>query len=120
MRKGTPSPIFIKAIDKFGELWTQRHKESGDSAQLQPGPMDKCLDFTMCSITKKASRERIVAACTATLKSERLKIFKDGSLKDEGVGYAIATIAMDFLSIMMAVEGARWTKNQKTRQIREL
>jgi ribonuclease HI len=55
---------------------------------------DKCLDFTMCSNTKKASRERIVAECTATLEgeyNERLKIFMDGSLKDERDGYAIVT-----------------------------
>jgi hypothetical protein len=55
---------------------------------------DKCLDFTMCSITKKTSRKRIVAECTATLKgelNERLKILTDGSLKDERVGYAIIT-----------------------------
>jgi hypothetical protein len=53
---------------------------------------DKFLDFTMCSITKRARRERIVAECTTTLKSEyneRLKIFTDGSLKDERVGNAI-------------------------------
>jgi hypothetical protein len=55
---------------------------------------DKCLDFTMCSIIKRTSRERIVVQCTATLKgeyNERLKIFKDGSLNDERVGYAIVT-----------------------------
>jgi hypothetical protein len=56
---------------------------------------DKCLDFTMCIITKKrASRERTVAKCTATLEgeyNERLKIFTDGSLKDERVDYAIVT-----------------------------
>jgi hypothetical protein len=46
---------------------------------------DKCLNFTMCSITR-AKREQIVAECTATLEgeyNERLKIFTDGSLKDE-------------------------------------
>jgi ribonuclease HI len=40
------------------------------------------------------SKEQIVAECTATLKDEynkRLKIFTDGSLKDERVGYAIVT-----------------------------
>jgi hypothetical protein len=55
---------------------------------------DKCLDFTMSSITKRASRERIVVVCTATLEGEyyeRLKIFTDGSLKNERVGYAIVT-----------------------------
>jgi hypothetical protein len=43
-------------------------------------------------ITKIANRQRIVAECTATLEgeyNERLKIFTDGSLKDERVGYAI-------------------------------
>jgi ribonuclease HI len=89
--------------------------------------------------------------------NERLKIFTDGSLKDERVGNVNVTtettiknqvrsqttlfsaeqeaiikaiyiskrkgatvIAKDSLSIMMAVEGARWTKNQKTRRIKEL
>jgi hypothetical protein len=53
---------------------------------------DKCLDLTMCSITKRASRERGIYQYTATLEgkyNERLKIFTDGSLKDERVGYAI-------------------------------
>jgi hypothetical protein len=53
---------------------------------------DKCLDFNICSITKRASRERILAECTAALEGDynkRLKIF--GSLKDERVGYAIVT-----------------------------
>jgi hypothetical protein len=55
---------------------------------------DKCLDFTMCSITKRASRERIVAECTATPEGEykeQLKIFTNGSMKDERGGYAIVT-----------------------------
>jgi hypothetical protein len=56
---------------------------------------DKCIvDFTMCGIIKRASREPIVAACTATLEGEynkRLKIFTDGSMKDERVGYTIIT-----------------------------
>jgi ribonuclease HI len=46
----------------------------------------------MCSITERARRERIVVECTATLEgkyNKRLKIFTDGSLKDERVGYAI-------------------------------
>jgi hypothetical protein len=55
---------------------------------------DKFIDFTMCSITKKANRERIVVECTVTLEGEynkRLKIFKDGSLQDKRVGYVIIT-----------------------------
>jgi ribonuclease HI len=116
------------------------HKESGDSAQLQP-------------VT--ASREQIVAECTATLEgdyNDRLKIFTDGSLKDERVGYAIVTpestiknrmrshttilsaeqeatikaiylskgkgatvIATDSLSTMMAVEGMRWARKGQRR-----
>jgi hypothetical protein len=80
MRKGTPSPIFMTTIDSYTRApWMI--------------DTDKFLDFTVCSITKKASRERIVAECSATLKddyNERLKIFTDGSLKDERVGYAIA------------------------------
>jgi hypothetical protein len=55
---------------------------------------DKFLDFTICSISKRTSRERIVAECTATLEGEYnewLKIFTDRSLKDERVGYAIGT-----------------------------
>jgi hypothetical protein len=55
---------------------------------------DKCLDFTMCSITKRASRERIVVECTTTLEdkyNERLKMSTDGSLKDERFSYTIVT-----------------------------
>jgi hypothetical protein len=88
----TDFQILIKTIDKFGKSygWTQgerRHRPWMIDA-------DKCLDFTMCMITKKASREQIVAECTATLGgeyNERLQIFTDGSLKDERVGYAIVT-----------------------------
>jgi hypothetical protein len=52
---------------------------------------DMCLDFIMCSITKKASRERIVAESLEGELNKRLKIFTNGSLKDEIVGYAIVT-----------------------------
>jgi hypothetical protein len=55
---------------------------------------DKCLDITIRSITERASRERIVAECMATLEgeyNERLKTFTDGPLKDERFGYAIDT-----------------------------
>jgi hypothetical protein len=71
MRKGTPSPIFMKTIDKFEELEVGTRKvETAPSYNRVPWMIDadKCLDFTMCSITKKASRERFVAECTATLK----------------------------------------------------
>jgi hypothetical protein len=52
MIKGTPSPTFMKTIDKFGELGV-------DTRTVEPTPSynrvpwmidaDKCLDFTMCS-----------------------------------------------------------------------
>jgi hypothetical protein len=83
--------------DKFGELGVDTRKvETAPSYNRAPWMIDayKCLDFTMCRITKKASRERIVAECTATLGgeyNERLKIFTDGFLKDETVGYTIVT-----------------------------
>jgi hypothetical protein len=72
MRKGTPSPNFMKTIDKFGELWVG-HKESGEPSYNRAPWMidaDKCVNFNMCSITKRASRERIVAEGTATLVGE--------------------------------------------------
>jgi CRISPR/Cas system CMR-associated protein Cmr5 small subunit len=163
MRKGTPSPIFMKTVDKFRELGVDTWRvETATNYNQAPWMVDadKCLDLTMCSITKRGSRERIVAECTATLEgesNERLKIFTAGSLKDERVGYAIVTpetmiknririetaifsakqeaiikaiyiskgkratvIATDSLSTMITVEGTRWTKNPKTRRIREL
>jgi hypothetical protein len=95
--KGTPSPILMETIEKFGELGVDTRKiETAHSYKRVPWIItaDKCLDFTMCSITKRASRERIVVECTATLGGEyyeRLKIFTDGSLKNERVSYAIVT-----------------------------
>jgi hypothetical protein len=68
---------------------------------------DKCLDFTICSITKRTSRERIVAECTATFEgeyNERLKIFTDGSLKNERVGYAIITPETTIKNRMRMIE----------------
>jgi hypothetical protein len=90
MRKSTPSPIFMKTIDKFEGVNT-RKVETAPRYNRAPWMIDadKCLNFTMCSITKRPSRERIVAECTTTLESEdneRLKIFTDGSLKNEKVG----------------------------------
>jgi hypothetical protein len=76
----------MKTIDKFGELGVvTRNVETRKVASWTR---------TMCSITKRASRELIVAECTSSLEgdyNERLKIFTDGSLKDERVGYAIVT-----------------------------
>jgi hypothetical protein len=80
-RKGTPSPIFMKTSDKFGELGVDTRKvETAPSYNrvLWMIDADKCLDFTMCSITNRTSREQSVAECT--------EIFTDGSLKDERVG----------------------------------
>jgi hypothetical protein len=73
MRKGTLSPIFIKTINKFGELGVDTRKmETTPSCNQAPWMInaEKCLDFTMRSITKRASKERSVAECTATLKGE--------------------------------------------------
>jgi hypothetical protein len=84
----------MKKIDKFGKFGVETRKvETAPSYNRAPWIInaDKCLDFTMCSITKRASRERIIAECTATSGGEyieRLKIFTDGSLKDERVAYA--------------------------------
>jgi hypothetical protein len=93
MRKGTPSPIFMKTIEKFGELGVDtRKRETAPIYNRAPWmiDVDKVLDFTMFSISKRARRKRIVAECTATLEgeyNERLKIFTAGSLvKDERVG----------------------------------
>jgi hypothetical protein len=95
---------------------------------------DKCLDFTMCSITKRASKERIVAECTATLEGERLKRvgYVIGTLKTTiknrnrsqttifgaeqeaiikaiyiSTGNRATLIATDSLSTIMAVEGTK-------------
>jgi hypothetical protein len=81
MKKGTPYTDFH---EDNRHIWRVRCEESKDSAQLQPGPMDDRrgqvpLDFTKCSIPREGE------------KTERLKIFTDGSLKDERVGYAIVT-----------------------------
>jgi hypothetical protein len=87
MRKDIPSLIFIRTIDKFGELGVDTRKvETAPSYNRAPWTIhaDKCLDFTMCSITK---RERIVAECTEY--NEWLKMSMDGSLKDKRVGYTI-------------------------------
>jgi hypothetical protein len=56
MRKGTTSPIFMKSIDKFGELGVDTRKvETAPSYNRAPWKIDtdKCLDFTMCTITKR-------------------------------------------------------------------
>jgi hypothetical protein len=45
MRKGTPSPIFMKTIQKFGELGV-------DTRKVETAPSYKCLNFT-----KKSSSE---------------------------------------------------------------
>jgi hypothetical protein len=75
--------------NEFGELWV-------DTKKVETAPSyNRALDFTMCSIIKRASREPIVVECTATLEgeyNERLKIFTNGSRKDERVGYAIVTL----------------------------
>jgi hypothetical protein len=95
MRKGIPSPIFIKTIDKFRVLGVNTRIVETTPSYNQTLWMidaDKCLELTMCSIMKRSSKERIVAEYTATLEgeyNERLKIFMDGSLKDEKVGYGI-------------------------------
>jgi hypothetical protein len=97
MRKGTPSPIFMKTIDKFGELGVDTRKvDTAPSYNRASWMIDakKSIDFTISSITTKTIRERIVLECTATLEgdyNERLKLFTDGFLKDESVGYAIVT-----------------------------
>jgi hypothetical protein len=90
MRKGTISPIFMKTIDKFRELGVDTRKvETAPSYNRAPSMIDadKCQDFTMCSITKRTSRERTLEGEF----NERLKIFTDGSLKDKRVGYEIVT-----------------------------
>jgi hypothetical protein len=89
MRKGTSSPIFMNTIDKFGEMGVGTKKvETAPSYNRVPWMIDadKFLDFTMCSITKRASRDRFVAECTATLEDEH-----NERLKDERVDYAIVT-----------------------------
>jgi hypothetical protein len=70
MRKGTPSPIFI---DKFAELGVD--KEIGDSTQLQPGPID---DRRGLFTNHQKSQHRT--------NFRGMKVFTDGSLKDERVG----------------------------------
>jgi hypothetical protein len=73
----------MKTIDKFGELGVDTRKvETAPNYNRAPWMIDKCLDFTMCSITN----------CMAKLEgeyNERLKILTDGSLKDGRVGNAI-------------------------------
>jgi hypothetical protein len=83
MRKGTPSPIFMKTIDKFGELGVDTRIVKTTSSYKRASWM---IDAYKCL--------QIVAECTATLEgkyNKRLKIFTDGSLKDERVGYVIFT-----------------------------
>jgi hypothetical protein len=69
IKKATPSPIFIKIIVKFRELGRGGHKESGDnvhSYNRAPSLIDadKCQDFTMCSITKRARKSQQRTNCS--------------------------------------------------------
>jgi hypothetical protein len=60
MRKGTPLPIFMKTIDKIGESGMDTRKMETAPIYNQAPLMidaDKSICFTMCSITKRTSRE---------------------------------------------------------------
>jgi hypothetical protein len=95
--KGHPITDFHK---ENPQIWRVRggHKESGDSVWLQTSLMDdrrgQVPKLHHVQHHQKSQQRTSVAECTATLEgkyNERLKIFTDGSLKDERVGYAIVT-----------------------------
>jgi hypothetical protein len=64
--KGTSSTIFMKTIDKFGELGVDTREVETAPSYNRASWMIK-VDFTMCSIAKEASRKRIVAECSGNI-----------------------------------------------------
>jgi hypothetical protein len=122
MGKGNPSPIFIRTIDKFGELGVDKRKvETASSYKRAPWMIDavKCLDESRlrdCHTCETMIKKRMRSQ-TTIFSAEQEAIIKVICISK---GKGANVIATAFLSTMMAVEGTRWTKNSKTRRIREL
>jgi hypothetical protein len=70
MKTGTSQPIFMKAIEIFGNQEINiRIVEITQACALPPGYVDEneTIDLTMCAIPKGASKERIKAEFTSLM-----------------------------------------------------
>jgi hypothetical protein len=97
MKTGTPQPIFMKAIEIFGNQEINLRKNEIPPAYTRPRWLvdeNETIDLSMCAIPKGASNERIKAESTSLMVYEHEEydqIHTDGSLKDNKVGFAIVT-----------------------------
>jgi hypothetical protein len=97
MKTSTTQPIFMKAIEAFGKQEIDVRKVETTPAYTRPPWLvneNETIDLTMCAIPKGASRERIQAEFTSLMVDkygEHVRIYKDGSLMDDKVGFAIVT-----------------------------
>jgi hypothetical protein len=89
MKAGTPQPIFMKAIEIFGNQEVNVRKVETTPAYTRPptlGDENEMRDLTMCAIPKEASEERIKAQFTSLMADEYEEygqFYTDGLLKDE-------------------------------------
>jgi hypothetical protein len=97
MKTGPPQPIFMKAIEIFGNQEIGVFKvEITPAYNWPPWLVDEneTIDLTMCAIPKGASKERIKAEFTSLMAEkyeEYNQIYTDGSLKVDKVGFDIVT-----------------------------
>jgi hypothetical protein len=95
MKAGTPQPIFMKAIEIFGNQEIDVRKVEITPVYTQPPWLvdeNEIIDLTMYAIFKGASKERIKAEFTSLMTDiyeEYDQIYMDGLLKDDMVRFAI-------------------------------
>jgi hypothetical protein len=88
---------FIKAIETFGKQeYDVRKIETTPDYAPPPWLANKneTIDLTMCATPKGAIRERIQAEFTSLMAEkygEHDRVYMDGSLMDDKVGFAVVT-----------------------------
>jgi hypothetical protein len=93
----TNTPQFMKAIETFGKQEIDLRKVETTPAYTRPPCLvneNETIDLTMCAVPTRAKRDRMQAEFTSLMVEKYRKhdrIYTDGSLVDDKVGFAIVT-----------------------------